>query len=196
MMLIVGLGNPGEEYEDTRHNLGFRVVDALCRRWGSLRLRETARHSVYARTSRGGATLVLAKPVTYMNRSGLAVAELAEKTGIVPAEILVLYDDNALPAGAIRIRKGGGSGGHKGVSSVIRDLGTEEFPRIRLGIGRTEEDAVDHVLSPFRKDEIPLVEEAVETAADAVEVLLDEGIEAAMNRYNRRLRTEEESETD
>jgi PTH1 family peptidyl-tRNA hydrolase len=187
MFLIVGLGNPGGKYEATRHNLGFRVIDLLCERWGDIRLRETARHSVYARVSRRGRDLLLAKPVTYMNRSGAAVAELAGEYGLVPGEILAIFDDNVLPPGAIRIRTKGGSGGHRGMDSIIRALGSEEFPRIRLGIGEGGGDTIDHVLSPFEKEELALVEEAIESAAEAVEILLDQGADIAMNRYNRRI---------
>jgi PTH1 family peptidyl-tRNA hydrolase len=187
MFLIVGLGNPGDQYEGTRHNLGFRVIDLLCERWGNLRLRESSRHSVYVRASRRGGDLLLAKPVTFMNRSGTAVAEFAREYSLAPGKILVVFDDNTLPTGSIRVRKRGGSGGHKGVRSIIDALGSEDFPRIRLGIGTPDGDTVDHVLSSFGKTEIPLVEESIVSAAEAVETFLDEGAETAMNRFNRRV---------
>jgi PTH1 family peptidyl-tRNA hydrolase len=196
MFLIIGLGNPGVEYERTRHNLGFRVIDRLCKRWGNLRLRETARYSVFIRLTRAGRDVVLAKPLTYMNRSGLAVAELFGLFAAQPDEAVVIYDDSALPLGNIRIRCGGGSGGHKGMGSVIEAVGTEEVPRLRLGIGIPPGDGVDHVLSSFNEEEVPRIEESIETAADAVEALLADGIEAAMNRFNRTIKEENGSQTE
>jgi PTH1 family peptidyl-tRNA hydrolase len=188
--IIIGLGNPGGEYERTRHNLGFRVIDRLCARWGGVRLRDTARHSVYARVTQRSRDIVLAKPMTYVNRSGLAAAELLGLFSAQPEDAVIIFDDNALPTGAIRIRRSGGDGGHRGMASVIEALGTEACPRIRIGIGHPQGDGVDHVLSPFSKEESALAEEAIEMAAEAVEVLLSDGIDAAMNRYNRRLKEE------
>lgn len=190
MFIILGLGNPGEEYERTRHNLGFRVIDRLGERWGELRLRHSARHSVFVCTTRENHEVVLAKPTTFMNRSGLAAAELLERFEARPDQLLVIYDDAALPPGTIRIRTRGSGGGHNGVVSVIERLGTEEFPRIRLGIGPPRGDGVEHVLSPFSHQEESRAEDSVATAAEAVSLVLAEGINAAMNRYNRKLKEE------
>lgn len=190
MFVVIGLGNPGEAYEESRHNLGFRLIDRLCERWGNLRLRETARHSVFVRLAREGRDIVLAKPTTYMNRSGFAAAELLELFAARPDEALVLFDDNALPTGTIRIRRRGGSGGHRGVESIIETLGSEEFPRVRLGIGPPQTNGVEHVLSSFAEEERAAAEESIGLAADAVEFVLTEGIDAAMNRYNRKLSKE------
>jgi len=128
--------------------------------------------------------------MTFMNRSGWAVAELVREFAVRTEDTLVIYDDHALPMGNIRVRPRGSSGGHNGVASIIEALGTEEFPRVRIGIGPLRGDAVDYVLSPFTREEEPLAEEAVEAAADAVETILAEGIDAAMNQYNRRVKEE------
>ena len=146
-------------------------------------MRRSGRAAV-GRGTCGDAPVVLARPLTYMNLSGEAAAPLARALGLTPAEVLVVVDDMDLPLGRIRIRKEGGAGGHNGLRSLIRYLGTQEFPRVRIGVGRPAESGVDHVLGAFSREELEPVREAVERAADAVELVLTEGIETAMNRVN------------
>ena len=185
MKLIVGLGNPGREYARTRHNVGFEVVDALAKRHRTRIIRRIGR-ALIARATIAGQDVTLAKPQTFMNLSGQAVGYIARREKIEPSEILVIYDDMALPLGRIRIRPGGSSGGHKGMRSIIDRLGTTEFPRLRIGIGSADRDAALHVLSRFRRGEREAARTAIRSAADAVEMVLSEGIEPAMNVYNRR----------
>ncbi len=180
----MGLGNPGRRYRGTRHNVGFRVVDLLARRWG-VSFRAEGKAEV-AEAQVAGQRVVLAKPLTYMNLSGEAVSELVRRLGIPPGRVLVVYDDMDLPVGTIRVRARGSAGGHRGMASVLEAVGTPEVARVRVGIGRPGGDAVDHVLSRFSPEEEPVVAEAVERAADAVETALQEGIERAMDRFNRR----------
>jgi PTH1 family peptidyl-tRNA hydrolase len=184
MRCILGLGNPGREYAETRHNLGFRVVDLLAQRH---RIRLRARF--YSRWGRGtiaGQPVVLAQPLTFMNASGSAARRLLERFSLAPSDLLVIYDDLDLELGRLRLRRRGSAGTHKGMRSVVECLGTEDFPRLRLGIGPLPPgaDAVAFVLSPFRGEEQPRVEEMLARAAESVEFWLQEGIEAAMNRYN------------
>lgn len=184
MRLVVGLGNPGRRYRGTRHNVGFEVVERLARRWGA-RFRAEGLAEV-AEGRFAGTPVLLAKPLTYMNRSGDAVGEIASRWRLSPSQVVVVYDDMDLPVGSVRVRVRGSAGGHHGMASVIEALGTAEVARVRVGIGRPQSDAVDHVLSRFEPEEEPKVEEAVERAADAVETLLREGASAAMERFNRR----------
>jgi PTH1 family peptidyl-tRNA hydrolase len=182
---VVGLGNPGERYRETRHNLGFRVVETLARLLG-VALDATECNSV---TGRRGGDLLLVLPQTYMNRSGYALRCLVERHGFEPGEVLVVYDDVSLPLGRLRLRPGGSPGGHRGMESVVENLRTDRIPRLRLGCAGHEgtpagEELVDYVLSPFRSEEREAAEEMVERAADACETWLREGIEAAMNRFN------------
>ena len=188
MHLVVGLGNPGRRYRGTRHNVGWEVVDRLARRFG-IQLEEEA-EALVGRGTIAGCPVLLAKPQTYMNESGRAVRALVRRYGLAPQDLLIVYDDVDLPVGAIRIRPRGSAGGHHGMASVIEALGTQEIPRVRIGIGRPPGDTAEYVLSRFSPEERPVVEEAVERAADAVETILREGIEVAMGRFNRRaLRT-------
>jgi PTH1 family peptidyl-tRNA hydrolase len=188
LWLVVGLGNPGDEYAATRHNVGFMLVDRLARAWGvELRGRLFKARTALAR--RGGDEIFLIEPKTFMNRSGSAVREaLAGKD--VPAERLVVaYDDLDIPLGEIRVRKKGRPGTHKGMISIVGEIRTEEFPRIRIGIGPCPagRDAAEYVLEPFRRDERPLVGRSLEEAAEALEMILDGRIDRAMTRYNRRI---------
>ena len=196
--LVVGLGNPGKEYAGTRHNIGFAVVDRLAEKWGcSFRKRWRFSAGVAEFTLNGG-KIVLAKPQTYMNRSGASVSALANWLKVVPAEVLVVVDDADLPLGQIRLRASGGSGGHNGLRSIIESFaGSEEFARLRVGIGRPDktvvagtgpvgEDITDHVLGKFSVQERELAEHAIEGAAEAVACCLKEGLTAAMNQFNRR----------
>lgn len=184
---VVGLGNPGEEYARTRHNLGFWVVDELARRW-TLSLREGACHSRLGRGERA----LLVQPLTYMNRSGYTIRCLAEKWGYRAADLLVVFDDVDLPLGTLRLRSAGGPGGHRGLESVIENLRTTEVARLRLGIrpaAGDDGDLSDFVLAPFGSDEEELATLAVERAADACECWLDEGAERAMSLFNGAIST-------
>jgi len=188
MRLIVGLGNPGPEYAHTPHNLGFQVVDRVAERAG-IRVGRPEAKSYIGRGRLAGREVVLAKPQTYMNASGMAVLELAEQFAFDPAEAIVITDDVALPWGIIRIRERGGAGGHNGLVSIIGALGTDNFIRVRLGI--QPEDPVDdlaaYVLSPMSRAERDLAAEMIEEAAEAVELILREGTQHAMSRFNRRV---------
>jgi len=185
LTLIVGLGNPGREYAGNRHNAGFQCIDRLAEAHGLSFTRRQARARV-ARGEINGHRVLLVKPQTFMNASGEAVGQLARFYKIAPADMLVLYDDLDLPLDKIRLRPGGGSGGHRGMRSIIQHLGTEDFPRLRLGIGRPPGgmDPVDYVLSDFTADERADMELAFERAIAAIECFLDEGIDAAMNAFN------------
>jgi PTH1 family peptidyl-tRNA hydrolase len=185
MRLVVGLGNPGERYRRTRHNVGFMVVDALAARWGAGR-GEVAGEAWTAGAERAGEPLLLVKPLTFMNRSGVAVERALASAGAAPDAMVVILDDAALPLGQVRVRPRGSHGGHNGLRSVLEVLGTDEFARVRVGIrkGEPPEDLADYVLSEFPQEDVLVVQEMVGAAADAVECLLGEGIEAAMNRFN------------
>jgi len=190
--LIVGLGNPGYEYHLTPHNLGFMAVDRLADDCGVDIARREAQ-AVTARTELEGEQIILAKPQTYMNLSGMAVARLLEKYELAPADLLVLVDDVDLPLGMLRIRPRGSAGTHNGLKSIIGSLQADEFGRVRLGARpeREVDDRVSYVLGPFRKADLEHVAEMLERAGEAVRVILKEGIPAAMNRFNQRVRSPE-----
>ena len=186
MKLIVGLGNPGADYRDTRHNVGFMVADELAKRW---RLEDQWRERFEAlqiKTTVGGEAVTIAKPITYMNLSGRAVSALAGFYKIEPADVFVLTDDVALPLGRLRARRDGGAGGHNGLKSLIQALGTQAFPRMRVGVGRGDDrrDLADFVTGRFEPAERDTVSAAVLRAADATEVFLSDGIERVMNAFN------------
>lgn len=183
--LIVGLGNPGKDYMDTRHNVGFRVVDELVRRYG-LAFGKTERKAQTASGVIHGKKVILAKPQTYMNLSGEAVHSLLDFYKVEVAHILVVADDLDIPLGTVRLRKAGGAGGQNGMKSVIQHLGTQEFSRLRFGIGRPpgKMQARDYVLSSFKGDDAILATQVIDRAADAVETWLVDGIELAMTRHN------------
>ncbi len=184
--LIIGLGNPGPHYVHTRHNAGFMVVDRLAERYG-IAWRSAQGPSLLGWGQLEGCPAGLMKPLTYMNRSGAAVAEVVRYYRVPLERLLVVYDDIHLPPGRIRLRPGGSAGGHNGVADIIQALGTTAFPRLRIGIGSHFERGrqADYVLSPFTQKEWPLVDEALERACQAAVTFACEGIEAAMNRYNR-----------
>jgi len=182
--LVVGLGNPGAQYRGTRHNVGFEVIDTLAKRHG-ISIRRRKGPAMIGEGLIVGAEVMLAKPLTFMNLSGEAVLYIAERQRLESGQILIVYDDMALDLGRLRIRAGGSDGGHKGMKSIIAMLGTQHFPRLRIGIGSAERDAVKHVLSRFRRDEKPVIDEAISRAADAVECVIKNGVEAAMAEYNR-----------
>jgi peptidyl-tRNA hydrolase, PTH1 family len=185
--LIVGLGNPGPEYRETRHNVGFRVVDELARRhqltWA---MAPSQVPDAFVVKKFGPAALLLAKPLTFMNLSGTAVAALARYYDIVPADLLVVVDDVDLPFGKIRARASGSAGTHNGLKSVVQSLGTTQFPRLRVGVGRGDarRDLADHVLSKFERDEVSALESVIARAADAAEMFAADDILKVMNAFN------------
>lgn len=184
----MGLGNPGSRYENTRHNFGFLVVDALVRSARSVFVPGPGPYEI-GTVRMGAARGVLVKPATYMNRSGIAARAVLDRFGELPlSRVLVAHDDLDLPLGRIRFRRGGGEGGHNGVRSLVEELGTREFPRLRLGIGRPDvdgvADVVDYVLEPFSREEDEPVREVITRGMEGVRVFIDGGIEAAMNRFN------------
>jgi PTH1 family peptidyl-tRNA hydrolase len=187
MRLIVGLGNPDPEYQWTPHNLGFLAVDELANR-GSIRVERPEAKALVGRGKLAGAEVLLAKPQTYMNLSGISVRELLEKYELAPGDLLVLWDEVQLPFGTIRIDRKGSGGSHNGANSVISAAGTQEFSRIRLGCGPDHplSSRKEFVLRPMKKAELEVAAEMVGKAGDAVEMILEKGIEPAMNIFNRR----------
>ena len=190
MRIVLGIGNPGREYEGTRHNAGFLVVDALCANRGG-KFRKAGFEFEGARVRLGDSEALLVRTWTFVNCTGQVVPELRSKFDLAEGEFLAVCDDFALPLGALRMRPGGSSGGHNGLKSLIEALGTEEFARLRIGIGSPRSDAVDHVLAKFAKAERDEVDRAVAEAVEAVECWASEGIQAAMTRFNRAPKTEE-----
>ena len=193
MRLIVGLGNPDPEYQWTPHNLGFLTVDELANR-GSIRVERPEGKALVGRGKLAGEEVVLAKPQTYMNLSGISVRELLEKYELERKDLLVMWDEVQLPWGTIRIHREGSAGSHNGAKSVISSLGTQEFARLRLGCGPDHplKGRKEYVLRPMKKAELAIAAEMVGEAGDAVELILTKGIEAAMNKYNRRKEAEPE----
>jgi peptidyl-tRNA hydrolase, PTH1 family len=186
--LIVGLGNPGIEYQFTPHNLGFLALDRLAER-SKVRINNRHCRALTGRAVIGSEEVLLAKPETYMNLSGLAVRELLEEYEAEPArDLVVVYDELDLPLGTIRVRQRGSSAGHNGLESILGALGTEEFTRVRLGVdpGRAVKDGARYVLAPFKRGQYKAVDAALDTAADALETIVKEGVATAMNRFNRK----------
>ena len=183
--VIAGLGNPGKEYEDTRHNMGYKAIDVLSSS-ENIEVRRSKFHSRFGRGTIAGKKAILVKPETYMNRSGIAVREAAMYFDVAPQNLIVIYDDIDLPAGSIRIRKSGGAGTHNGMKSVVQELGTKDFIRIRIGIGSAEagEDLVDRVIGKVPQAEKELLQKAAAEAADAVRDIIAIGVDNAMNRHN------------
>jgi len=189
MKLIVGLGNPGIEYQFTPHNMGFLAIDRLAQRCG-VRVTNRQAKALTAKAKLGGVSdeVLLAKPETYMNLSGMSVRELVEKHEVGQKDLLVIYDELDLPLGAIRIRERGSSAGHNGMQSIVNALGTEEITRMRLGIGPGHplKDGSRYVLGQFKKSQLAAVDEVLERAADAVEMIFREGVLKAMSVFNQR----------
>ena len=193
MRLIVGLGNPGPEYQWTPHNLGFLAVDELANR-GGIRIERPEGRALVGRGKLAGEEVILAKPVTYMNLSGISVRELLEKYELAPENLLAMWDEAQLPWGAIRIHAEGSAGSHNGAKSLVSVLGTPNFSRLRLGCGPDHplSSRKEYVLRPMKKAELAIAAEMIADAGDAVEILLSKGIEAAMNKYNRRERQQDQ----
>ncbi|HJB57164.1 MAG TPA: aminoacyl-tRNA hydrolase [Candidatus Flavonifractor intestinipullorum] len=184
--LIVGLGNVGDKYEGTRHNVGFRVADELAERAG-VPVQRLKYRALTGQAEIGGARVLLMKPVTFMNLSGEAVRPAADFYKVPADHILVLSDDVSLPVGKLRIRRGGSAGGHNGLKNIIQHLGTDQFPRVKVGVGEKphpDYDMADWVLGKFQGEDRKAIDQAVQRAADAVECLLREGPERAMSRFN------------
>lgn len=185
MYLIAGLGNPGKKYASTRHNVGFRAIGNLADEYG-IKARSQKQRAITGTGEIAGEKVVLAQPLTYMNNSGRAINALLSAYSLEPSELIVIYDDLDLVTGDIRIKKGGGSGGHKGLDSIIKEIDTADFLRIRIGIDHPGAKGLvtDYVLGYFNQKEDELIEEAVTTTARAVKVIIESGYQQAMNKFN------------
>jgi len=186
LYLIVGLGNPGAEYARTRHNAGFQTADRLAERWGSAWTYEKKFDACLARTERAGRRVLVCKPQTYMNASGEAVAAVQSYYRVPLPQLLMVVDDADLPLGALRLKPGGGSGGHHGLESIEQHLGARDYARLRIGIGRQDgaREITGHVLGRFHSTEQALVDKVINMASDAAECWVDAGIQKAMNQFN------------
>jgi len=184
-LLVVGLGNPGDEYARTKHNVGAEVVEILAARHGA-RLKKGKERASVDEVTVGGKRLALAIPLTYMNDSGAAVRALVRRYGVEPTQLVVVHDELDLPVGALKLKAGGGLAGHNGLRSIKSHLHTEDFLRVRIGVGKpvSKEQGADHVLSKFAKRERTEIDVVLQTAADAVEAIAADGIDAAMNQYH------------
>ena len=184
--LIVGLGNPGREYEKTRHNVGFRCVDIIADQL-NVKVDKLKYQGLYCQTNYKGSKLFLLKPQTYMNLSGRSVLQLSAYFNVPPQRIIVLFDDISLEPGRLRIRADGSAGGHNGIKSIIQEVGSQNFPRVKIGVGakaHPEQDLADWVLSTFSASEEKALASALERAADAALCIIDKGVPEAANRYN------------
>ncbi len=184
--LIVGLGNPGAKYDRTRHNIGFDLVDQLAKRWQISVADQKKFQGLVGEGWVNRQKIVLLKPQTFMNLSGQSVRAVLDWYKLEPTEVLVLYDDLDLPLGKLRLRLSGSAGGHNGMKSIISHLGTNAFPRLRMGIGKSNDETISHVLGKFSAIESAIMGEILQLAADAVELSLGAGVEKAMNKYNNR----------
>lgn len=184
--LIVGLGNPGKDYEKTRHNCGFRALDVLAQKLGC-KVDRGKFQGLYGQTTYSGTKVLLLKPLTYMNLSGRSVLQLSAYFHIPPQRIIVMFDDISLEPGRLRIRADGSAGGHNGIKSIISELGSQDFPRVKIGVGgkaHPEQDLADHVLSGFSALEEKALQSALERAADAALCIIEKGVPEAANRFN------------
>lgn len=197
MIVVLGLGNPGAAYTGSRHNVGYRCVDILSKQYG-IPLDQRRRHAVLGEGAMEGEPVVLARSRTYMNLSGIAARYLLDRYRLPPSNLLAIYDERDLQVGQIRIRPRGSSAGHNGANSIIDELGSPDFPRLRIGIGQpVQQDAVDFVLGRFTPQESEVVEETLTRAAEAVTWIVRCGIEAAMNNFNQRVQdTDDRTESD
>lgn len=189
MKLIVGLGNPGPQYTLTRHNIGFMAVDALAQEATSDFKKCSVSDAVVIKINIGGEKCVISKPMSYMNNSGIVVRAQMSKLGVLPEDLLIVYDDMALTFGQIRVRPEGSAGGHNGIKSIIEQLGTNQFARLRLGVGRPRPgvDAADYVLSNFTLAEKKLLPDFIQQTRQCVYSWVNHGVEEAMNQFNQRL---------
>jgi PTH1 family peptidyl-tRNA hydrolase len=184
-LLVVGLGNPGEEYERTRHNVGAEVVEILAKRHGG-KLRKQKERALADEVNIGGKRVALAVPLTFMNLSGESVAPLVRRYRVEPSQLVVVHDEMDFDVARLQVKDGGGLAGHNGLKSIVAHLHTQDFVRVRIGIGKPpgRREGADHVLKRFSKAEREQIDVTLEQAADAVETILSEGVEAAMNRFN------------
>jgi len=197
MKLIVGLGNPGSRYRGTRHNVGWEVLDRLARKHG-IAIEEDTGWAEVGRGAIGPHRVALARPMTYVNASGTAVVDLKRRYRVKAADLFLIVDDLDLPLGRLRLRPKGTAGGHNGLRSVIEALGTDSFPRMRVGIGRPpgKADAADHVLARFSAEERQMLNDALDRAVEALEVAIVDGMDVAMNRFNTKLQAGSKSQED
>lgn len=183
MFLVVGLGNPGKEYEDTRHNIGFKVVDNIAKEY-NIEINRQKFKGTYGEGFINGEKVMLLKPTTYMNLSGESVREVVDFYNLENDEILIIYDDISLEVGKLRIREKGSAGGHNGIKSIIAHLGSDVFPRIKVGVGQPNTDLVKHVLGRFTKEEMTILDESIEAATKATVEIIKNDAKTAMNQYN------------
>lgn len=196
MYVIAGLGNPGKKYANTRHNMGFITIDQLAEKH-DIKVDKVKFKALVGEGRIAGQKVLLVKPQTYMNLSGESIQEVMHFYKLEPEELIVIYDDLDLEAGALRLRKFGSAGTHNGMRSVVQHLGSDRFPRIRLGIGNQgKKDIIDFVIGGFSKDEVPVLEEAVTNAVLAIECLLGEGIDRAMSQFNTKKKSKKEEKKD
>lgn len=183
MWAIIGLGNPGSKYSKTRHNLGFMVVDVIAESLNAAF--QEKKDYLMGKGFVAGHDVLLIEPLTFMNNSGRAVQDILRRFNIPPQNLIVIHDDLDMETGKLKIRKKGSSGGHRGIESIIQSIGTDEFIRIKIGIGRDASIlSEDYVLKKFRKDELSVIKEAIQKAADAIPIIISDGVEKAMNRFN------------
>lgn len=195
MYVIAGLGNPGTQYENTKHNIGFITVDYLAE-MHRIPIKKLKHKALVGEGSISGQKVLLVKPQTFMNLSGNSIREIVAYYKISMEELIVIYDDIDIPMGSLRIRKKGSAGTHNGMRSIVYDLQSDQFPRIRIGIGGERKgDLADYVIGGFQKSQIPVMEEAVRQAAAAVECMMEKGMDAAMGEYNKRVKIESEGNT-
>ena len=183
MFLIVGLGNPGKEYDGTRHNIGFAAVDYIADKY-NIELNRIKFKGVFGEGFIEGKKVILLKPTTYMNLSGESIREVINFYKISNEEVIVIYDDISLEVGRLRIREKGSHGGHNGIKSIIANLGTDVFPRVKIGVGAPKGNLVSHVLGKFSKDEIEVLRETIKASSDAVSIIMKADIKEAMNKLN------------
>jgi PTH1 family peptidyl-tRNA hydrolase len=183
MFLIVGLGNPGKEYEDTRHNIGFKVVDNIAKEY-NIEINRQKFKGIYGEGFIDGKKVMLLKPATYMNLSGESVREVVDFYNLENEEVLVIYDDISLETGMLRIREKGSAGGHNGIKSIIAHLGSDVFPRIKVGVGQPTGDLVKHVLGRFSKEEIEVLNQSIDASTKAAKEIIKTDAKTAMNQFN------------
>ena len=183
MFLIVGLGNPGKEYENTRHNIGFEVIDYIANKY-NIEINRVKFKGIYGEGFIENKKVILLKPTTYMNLSGESIREVINFYKLTEEDVIVLYDDISLEIGRLRIREKGSAGGHNGIKSIIANLSTDVFSRIKIGVGQPKGDLVSHVLGKFSKEEQEILKESMEAASTAVEIIIKENAKEAMNKLN------------